>query len=77
MIIIGQKKYKTDILGKFLTSLALLLLAVISVIRVNSEKTNPESDLYDRDYNLCIKDLPRNKDCVAVKIIFKEVNNEK
>lgn len=32
--------------------------------------------MYHRDYKECIKELPRNKDCVAVKIIFKEIDDE-
>lgn len=32
-----------------------------------------ENDMYHRDYKKCVENIPRNKDCVAVKIEFKVV----
>lgn len=36
-------------------------------------KETTESDMYHRDYKKCVENIPRNKDCVAVKIEFKVV----
>lgn len=38
-------------------------------------KETTESDMYHRDYNKCVENIPRNKDCVAVKIEFKVVES--
>lgn len=40
-------------------------------------KETTESDMYYRDYRECVSELPRNLDCEAVKIIFKEVDDER
>lgn len=39
-------------------------------------KETTESDMYHRDYDKCVSSLPRNKDCVAVKVDFKIVNKD-
>ena len=38
-------------------------------------KETTESDMYHRDYKKCVESIPRNKDCVAVKIEFKVVQD--
>lgn len=40
-------------------------------------KHTTKSPMYHRDYRACIENLPRNQDCVAVKIVFKVVDNGK
>lgn len=39
-------------------------------------KETTESDMYHRDYDKCVESLPRDKDCEAVYIVFKEIDND-
>ena len=56
----------------FVASIMLIILCIFLLgAKVGKETT--ESDMYHRDYQECIKELPRNVDCVAVKVQFKEV----
>jgi hypothetical protein len=55
--------------------IAIVLIAFVLGAKVGKETTN--SDMYHRDYNKCVKTLPRDKDCKAKKIIFEVYDNEK
>lgn len=50
-----------------------IIISFLGGAKVGKETT--ESPMYHRDYKECISKLPRNQDCVAVKIIFKVVEN--
>jgi hypothetical protein len=39
-------------------------------------KHTTKSPMYHKDYKECVSKLPRNQDCVAVKIVFKVVESE-
>ena len=51
----------------------LVLLTFFIGAKIGKETT--ESDMYHRDYRECISELPRNLDCEAVKVVFKEVES--
>ena len=53
-----------------------LLMSVVSLITFIFG-VSTDNDMYKRDYALCVKELPRNKDCKPSKIIFEIVNNKR
>lgn len=55
----------------YLLGVVLLALTFLIGAKVGKETTN--SPMYHRDYQECIKSLPRDRNCVAVKVLFKEV----
>lgn len=57
------------------TLYAILIVCCILSFMIGAKvgKETTESDMYHRDYKKCIENIPRSKDCVAVKIEFKPV----
>ena len=56
--------------------LTLIMFCIFSfVIGAKVGKETTESDMYYRDYKKCVENVPRNKDCVAVKVEFKVVQD--
>lgn len=51
-----------------------LMFGFIIGAKVGKETT--ESDMYHRDRNICLEELPMNLDCVATEVLFKEVLRE-
>ena len=49
-----------------------IIISFLGGAKVGKETT--QSPMYHRDYKECISELPRNKDCVADKILFKVVD---
>lgn len=49
-----------------------IIISFLGGAKVGKETT--QSPMYHRDYKECISKLPRNKDCVAEKILFKVVD---
>lgn len=61
---------------RYLCLLGVVLLAFTFLIGAKVGKETTNSSMYHRDYKECIKSLPRDRDCVAVKVLFKEVGGE-
>lgn len=61
---------------KSLVGMVLLAIIISFMGGAKVGKETTESSMYHRDYKECISELPRNQDCVAVKIVFKVVENE-
>lgn len=51
-----------------------IIISFLGGAKIGKETT--QSPMYHRDYKECISKLPRNQDCVAVKIVFKVVERE-
>lgn len=51
-----------------------IIFLVGFIIGAKVAKETTESDMYHRDKKICLEELPRNMDCVAVKVLFKEVS---
>lgn len=52
------------------------VLALIFMLGAWVGKNTTESEMYHRDYRICVAELPRSKDCEANYIIFKVVDSE-
>ena len=61
---------------RYLCLIGVVLLASAFLLGAKVGKETTKSPMYHRDYKECIKSLPRDKDCVAVKVLFKEVGGE-
>lgn len=60
---------------RYLCFIGVVLLAFTFLIGAKVGKETTNSPMYHRDYQECIKSLPRDRDCVAVKVLFKVVKD--
>lgn len=75
MVVLELGSREMRLMGSFryLCFIGVVLLAFTFLIGAKVGKETTNSPMYHRDYQECIKSLPRDRDCVAVKVLFKEV----